>query len=231
VSTGNLVLNEWETAFFGRQIYSLSPPLDSVVQTHAIHNALVSIKLNSDDAMSLDFVRKSGFSFVEGEITYSKSLSSCESRFDLVSYHLADDSLLDDLKKMVTGLYINSRFKEPWFSENERDDFYRCWLRNAILAKFDDCCLVIKTNEDISGFVTLRIRQEEATIGLIGVAPSYHGKGIGKKLIETVEAYCARRGVNSISVSTQKSNIAATNLYIKTGFSTTEKSYWFYKQV
>lgn len=231
MKAANFILNEWESDFFGRKIYTLSSPLNSIVETHIQHTALLSVKITSNDYRSIDFASKSGFKFVEGEVTYSKKLGEYKLGDDSIPFTLADESVLDDLNKFLTGLYLNSRFRAPWFSEDERDSFYRCWLRNAILAKFDDCCLVIKEKKEIYGFITLRVRQEKASIGLIGVAPDYHGKGIGKKLIKLAESYCSARSVMYMTVSTQMSNLTAANLYIKTGFSATEASHWFYKQV
>ena len=100
-----------------------------------------------------------------------------------------------------------------------------------VLAKFDDCCLVLKVENTISGFVTVRIRGSEATIGLIGVATPFQGKGIGKQLLELVQNYSAAKKAKVIKVATQTSNISAANLYGKNGFAIADISYWFYKQV
>ncbi|MGO2169451.1 GNAT family N-acetyltransferase [Pseudoalteromonas sp.] len=174
-----------------------------------------------------------GFSFAEGELVFQKAVPATEKFTSLIGFdaYIATESSLDELKFIVSDLYVNSRFREPWFTSEERDCFYRMWVENAVLSKFDDCCLVLKNESSISGFVTIRIREREATIGLIGVTRSFQGQGIGKQLLELVQRYCVSKEATVIKVSTQTSNISAANLYSQTGFAMAGISYWFYKQV
>lgn len=229
----NFTLREWDSQFFNRRIFSFELPTIETASYDWPKNSLTTIKVGSADSSFLDELNRYGFSFVEGELVFKKAVpvtSKSASLKDFEAY-LVTESSLDELKLIVSDLYVNSRFREPWFTATEKNNFYQMWVENAVLSKFDDCCLVLKSEDSISGFVTIRIREGEATIGLIGVAEPFQGQGIGKKLLELVQGYCVAKKATIINVATQASNISAANLYSKAGFAIADISYWFYKQV
>ena len=229
----HFTLKEWDSHFFNKTIFSLELTTDDIENINWPSNSLITTKVSSNSYHDLDKVNKYGFSFVEGEVVFQKSLLVSNDAVSLPSFncYLALESDIDELKSIVNDLYLNSRFREPWFSPSERDCFYQTWIENAVLSKFDDCCLVLKNECNISGFVTIRIRNNEAVIGLIGVANCFQGQGIGSKLLKLIEDYCLDNNVSKIKVATQTSNTPAANLYSKNGFSIADISYWFYKQV
>lgn len=224
---------EWDSDFFNRTILTIDlDALGTKIESWP-ENSLVTVKVDANNYQGVAHINNYDFSFVEGELVFQKKLlesSNSDSLTDFDAY-LATKNSIDELKLIVSNLYVNSRFREPWFTSIERDNFYQTWIENAVLAKFDDCCLVLKVENTISGFVTVRIRDCEATIGLIGVATPFQGQGVGKKLLELVQGYCVAKKATIIKVATQTSNISAANLYSKTGFAIADISYWFYKQV
>lgn len=229
----NFTFREWDSHFFNKAIFSFELTSNDISNVGWPSNSLITTKISSNNYQNLDKANNYDFTFVEGEIVFQKKLrenAAPVSLVDLDSY-LATESSIDELKSIVKNLYLNSRFREPWFSSIERDNFYQIWIENAVLSKFDDCCLVLKNEGAISGFVTLRIRGSEAVIGLIGVANRFQGRGVGSKLLKLIEAYCVANNVSNIKVATQTSNVFAANLYSKNGFSIADISYWFYKQV
>ncbi|CAM4285036.1 GNAT family N-acetyltransferase [Pseudoalteromonas ostreae] len=229
----NFTLREWDSQFFNRRIFSFGLPVIEISSHDWPKNSLTTVKVDSANSFFLDEVNKHKFSFVEGELVFKKLLPVTIKSALITDFgaYIATDSSLDELKFIVSDLYVNSRFREPWFTPTERNSFYQMWVENAVLSKFDDCCLVLKNEGSISGFVTIRIRGGEATIGLIGVPEPFQGQGIGKKLLELVQDYCVAKKATVINVATQTSNISAANLYSKTGFAIADISYWFYKQV
>lgn len=228
----NLILREWDSHFFNRRIFFLESPSVENENNDWPRNSLITKKINSTDYLNLNALNKNGFSFVEGELVFRKNLSLIEKSTLTASFdnYLATESSLEEIKIIVNDLYVNSRYREPWFTSIERDNFYKVWIENAVLAKFDDCCLVLKVENTISGFVTIRIKESVSTIGLIGVAKTYQGQGVGKQLLELAQNYSIAKKANKIEVATQTSNVSAANLYIKGGFSIANISYWFYKQ-
>ncbi|MBZ2192817.1 GNAT family N-acetyltransferase [Pseudoalteromonas arctica] len=229
----NFTLQEWDSHYFNKTIFSLVLNSDDIKNTDWPINSLITTKVSSNNYQHLDIVNKYGFNFIEGEVVFQKKLLGNKKPASLSSFdrYLALESNIDELKSIVSDLYVNSRFREPWFTLIERDSFYQTWVENAVLSKFDDCCLILKNKGNISGFVTIRIRSNEAIIGLIGVVDCFRGQGVGFELLELIETYCLANNVSKIKVATQTSNIPAANLYSKNGFSITDISYWFYKQV
>lgn len=229
----NFYLQEWDSHFFNKTIFRLALASDDIKITDWPSSSLIATKVSSNNYQDLGKVNKYGFSFVEGEVVLQKKIVESSNPVSLSSFncYLATESDIDELKSIVNDLYVNSRFREPWFSPSERDCFYQAWIENAVLSKFDDCCLVIKKEANICGFVTIRVRNNIAVIGLLGVSNSFQGQGVGSKLVKLIESYCLANNVRKLKVATQTSNTAATNLYSKNGFSITDISYWFYKQV
>lgn len=229
----NLTLKEWESNFFNQTIFDF----DFEENQNIIHSwpekSLITAKVNASDYLNLNTVNRHGFNFCEGELFFQKIITPLEYSNDNIDFSncLANESSIDELKLIVIDLYTNSRFREPWFSDIDKDRFYQEWVENAVLSKFDDCCLVIKNNNLISGFITIRIRDNQASIGLIGVSKGFQKKGLGKKLLHLAEQYCAINGAENISVATQTSNFLAANLYSKSGFNISNIAYWFYKKV
>lgn len=223
----------WDSDFFNRSIFTIDLDALRTKVENWPKNSLITVKVDAGKYQSLEHINNFNFSFVEGELAFQKKLlemTQPASSTDFDAY-LATGSSLDELKHIVSDLYIYSRFREPWFTAKERNSFYQRWIENSVYSKFDDCCLVLRSQGYISGFVTVRIQGLVATIGLIGVTTPFQGKGIGKQLLELVQNYSASKKAKIIKVATQTSNISAAKLYEKNGFSVTNISYWFYKQV
>mgnify|MGYP003624911185 CR=1 FL=1 len=231
----NFTFKKWESHFFNRSIFDFSLKLDVDVNKEGFwpKNSLITAKVNSSDYFGLNLINSLEFDFCEGDISFEKDISnvipSCQGK--VFSEYLAGKDSIDELKTIVNGLYGYSRFRDPWFTLLERENFYKLWIENAVLSKFDDCCLILKNGSFITGFVTLRIRNNKGIIGLIGVKSAYQEQGIGRKLLQLVDEYCANNGVKKVIVSTQASNVGAVKLYNKNGFSLSNISYWFYKKV
>ncbi|MDO9261367.1 MAG: GNAT family N-acetyltransferase, partial [Flavobacteriaceae bacterium] len=68
------------------------------------------------------------------------------------------------------------------------------------------------------------------TIGLTAVCASYQGKGIGKKLLESVENELSKKHIKELRIPTQLQNKQACKFYKKSGFNIVEetiiKHYW-----
>lgn len=228
--SSSLTFKEWESLFFHQSIYDYS--CDVLAEPNWPANALVTAKVNAQSYSKINTLNSHGFLYCEGDVSFEKSIVPFRTneKSDLTGL-IADESSISELQEIITDLYVSSRFREPWFSTQQRDSFYQTWLENAVRSTFDDCCLIIKDNHKIIGFITVKIIDAVATIGLIGVHRGYHGKGIGGKLLDLVSSYSRNESAIKIKVSTQISNVAAMNLYNKHDFRLLEISHWFYKKV
>lgn len=221
----------WDSDFFGRSICFFDPVApydDEVLANHLQPGTLLVSKIPAANKPASDYLLKHGFVFVESEIVFEKKPNSSDAT---LRYMKASLSEMPDLFSIVRGLYTTSRFREPWFSNEDRDRFYEAWVENAIRGTFDDCCLISKNGADITGFVTIRSEHNTARIGLIGVASTSQGQGIGSQLIGAAEEYCQTASKRTLFVNTQGSNDAAKNLYVKNKFDVIDEYHWYYKVI
>ncbi|MBP8705741.1 MAG: GNAT family N-acetyltransferase, partial [Candidatus Cloacimonas sp.] len=76
-------------------------------------------------------------------------------------------------------------------------------------------------NEKVIGYAKLTRYVEEkgvAYIEMLSVLPSYHGKGIGKELVQKCVLRAAELGYERIDLFTWSANLKAVPLYKKCGF-------------
>lgn len=202
-------MNMWESKFLNRSIYTME--FDKKINKNDYPNGLLTIFRNTNSTQTV--IVPPEFSYACSNITYKKKVKSI----------ISDTSKISKVKniclrQLSKNLFIYSRYTEPWFSKSEREKIYEHWLNNAILGVFDDAMYVYEENSVPKGFITIRQREDVESIGLIGVLPGNHGKGIASQLIAYIEAMASAKGMRELQVTTQKHNIAANRLYQKLGF-------------
>jgi ribosomal protein S18 acetylase RimI-like enzyme len=57
-----------------------------------------------------------------------------------------------------------------------------------------------------------------ARLGWLGVLPEFQGRGVGRKLLDSVIEFCRGRGCHKITLYTLPVLMPAVNLYMKLGF-------------
>ena len=88
----------------------------------------------------------------------------------------------------------------------------------------DDHCLVAEADGRVVGAVWVRLMDDyghwddETPSLAISLYPEYRGKGIGTALMEKMLEWLQKEGFRQVSLSVQKGNAAAVQLYRKTGF-------------
>ncbi|WP_052256527.1 GNAT family N-acetyltransferase [Salinicoccus sp. YB14-2] len=80
-------------------------------------------------------------------------------------------------------------------------------------------CFVAEDGKQIIGvYVLLPTRPETVELVNVAVSEKFHGKGIGKKLVEDAVEEAKRKGYKTIEVGTGNSSIGQLVLYQKCGF-------------
>lgn len=232
---GILVPNKWESEFFKRPIFNIEPrevkKLTESDFSELAQSSLVCCKVKPSNYEEYNSLANLRFFLAEGEVLFSKKLSLTQPLEKQSIGIFASTSELPGLLLKVKGLYTFSRFREPWFSVSQKDQFYQKWLENAVLGIFDDCCLLVIIRGEIAGFVTLRLHSSSVSIGLIGVLPAFQGQGVGRQLLQLAEAYALENGKAEVTVVTQIANSPALKLYSANNYMISNTAYWFYKQV
>ena len=159
-------------------------------------------------------------SFREHKIIFEKLLGQIKDvDADIIS---VDDNFKDvsTLQDLAYESGKHSRFKlDGNFAERQFKNLYNLWITNSLNRQFADDVLVIYQNDKIGGFVTYKINQEIATIGLIAVLPEFQGQGLGSKLLQRVEYLLFKKEVEKLQIPTQQENLDACGFYTKKGYS------------
>ncbi len=111
-------------------------------------------------------------------------------------------------------------FSEPWskraFESDLRNDF-----AVPIVARFED---------KVAGYASLYQAADELQIGNIAVAPDFHQRGIGTRLLEHSLAIARDNQKRLVVLEVRPSNTAACNLYKKYGFKVAGKRKYYYRK-
>ncbi|WP_301098180.1 dTDP-4-amino-4,6-dideoxy-D-galactose acyltransferase [Otariodibacter sp.] len=224
-------LNEWESQFFNRKIGSL------IFDRSAVKDAtlsdqnydLITVKVSADAIDQIDWLQQKGFVLVEGGVEFSLDLANYQA--DLTACYQAEEQDLASLSSLFSIAFPCSRFRPPYFSEEENQRFYHQWISNSLTGQFDDLCLVERDEkQNIVGGVSLRVRENTAQIGLLAVDANCRGKGIGKKLMQQAISWAISQQAQQLKIVTQLSNLVGIKLYQSFQAKITQTHYWFYRQ-
>lgn len=120
----------------------------------------------------------------------------------------------------------HSRFlKDRFFGVDKFKELYQKWVENSLNGKFANDVLIYKSDDEIKGFVTYKIKNGFAQIGLIAVSPKAQGLGIGSILINEVESLLYQDSITELRIPTQLENELACKFYTKLGYTIIEKEY------
>jgi dTDP-4-amino-4,6-dideoxy-D-galactose acyltransferase len=152
-------------------------------------------------------------------------------RVSLTDKHVSNLAVIaDNLSENHQIIHITesafeySRFlNDPYLLEEKARHIYGDIVKNAF-NKTGRFFVTISTMTVITGFLLFSIDYSAlaSKIELVAIDKEYHGRGIGRLLIGSMEHYLSKRGVETIQVGTQLNNINALNFYESCGFSILE---------
>ena len=138
---------------------------------------------------------------------------------------------MTELSNIARKSFTGSRFySDPCFLRDKCDDLYDAWIKNSCEG-YANQVLVADFDSVPKGFITCHVHEnlQEGKIGLVGVNEESRGQGIGKSLVQSALRYFSERGVNSVSIAMQGSNIIAQRLCEQVGFSMYSLQLWYHK--
>ena len=106
----------------------------------------------------------------------------------------------------------NSAFAPPWQMDGEE-------LRQA--ERISAICTVAELNGEIVGYQLSTLYFDGAHLARLAVAPEAQGSGVARALLIDLLRRFERRGVHSMTVNTQSSNVRSQHLYTGFGFERT----------
>lgn len=220
-------LLEWDSELFGFPVASVSPEavepgrLPAVVD--ALHSAGVRLAYASVPSTRADAAQAllmAGARPVDRKIRYRKKAVDF-TRASAGVESVLGDACTPELESLALRSGTYSRFRaDPAVPEDIFAALYLAWIRRSVSGEIAADVLVVRDGETISGMVTVGPPTSAGTavIGLIAVREDRCRSGVGKTLVQGVEAWGFARGVAAIEVSTQGRNAAACRLYAACGF-------------
>jgi GNAT superfamily N-acetyltransferase len=232
---------EWDSNFFGRNIASVSVERLDAEQHDQVRfwceaNAIDCLYFLADpDGANLSRAQDNGFYLRDVRVTLDRRIEALEieaaPRDDAVGPYAPHD--LDDLRATARSSHCDTRFyRDGNFSTELCDRLYETWIEKSCRGRAD-AVFVARLNGRAVGYVTCHLKASDGvangSIGLIAVAETAHGKGLGQALIEAALRWFDESGVARVDVVTQGHNIAAQRLYQKNGFATCQVRFWFHR--
>lgn len=133
--------------------------------------------------------------------------------------------------ELARQLFNDTRFsRDTRFPPARVKELYAEWVRQDSKGGRPGC-LVVRHNGTVSGFITGRTDPADparGSIGLLGVADSQRGLGLGRNLLDHVCRVFVESGVKRVTVVTQASNTAACHLY-EGGGHIVASGYWYHR--
>jgi dTDP-4-amino-4,6-dideoxy-D-galactose acyltransferase len=208
----------WDSLFFEKEIYKIS--IENDINKSELFDLIN--KLNGElfyvfSKSKNIFLLNNGADLVDEKITYQIKVANIM-KYDLLkvkSFNSLPTKELIELT-LLSGQY--SRFKADVFLSQKFEQLYSLWLNRSLSREIADEVFVYVEDSLIEGFVTIRKQSNSASIGLIAVNPKSQQKGIGRKLIYTVNNWCYEKDIEILEVATQMANKKACDFYIQLGF-------------
>jgi GNAT superfamily N-acetyltransferase len=218
------VRKEWDSAFFGFPVGTVSLPQD--VCLHDLRHAMSEwvedgyelIYVFSDEPLARgvrEALAAGGAQAFGTRVVYRKEYGSRTVVDDKHHLHIAATKT-PALENLAYESGLHSRFM---LDERLRPSFkrlYGIWLDKEIAT---GQVFVFPSGESPVGMATISLNAAgEAHIGLVAVDAARRGEGVASRLLADIDAWLCRKGVPSCEVVTQGANTAARALYEKAGF-------------
>lgn len=220
---------EWDSNFFNKKIGVIEIEEENGVLLDFEGFDLIYVKQIKNEYIEIKDFKEAYF---ETKVVFSKNISKSNNLLNGFIFSAFDTIInREQLYKLAYESGKFSRFKlDNNFQKHEFEELYKRWVDNSFSNDHADTILVYKDSSVILGFITYRIFNDYATIGLIAVCVTHQGKGIGKALLKAVENEVANSLVKELRISTQLQNELACGFYTKLGYSIMKKTiikhYW-----
>ncbi|WP_306352881.1 GNAT family N-acetyltransferase [Flavobacterium sp. '19STA2R22 D10 B1'] len=209
---------QWDSEFFNKKIGMLTLA-DTLNTAYSLEESFDMLYVQSDFDHTLE-IKNFIPGFEEVKIVFHKKEFNPLKESNKNIYSSNEENVeLDLLYNLAYESGKFSRFNlDQHFKKKDFERLYQIWITNSLNKKFATDLLVYKEEQTVQGFVTYKIHDNHAVIGLIAVSPEAQGKGIGGQLIDFVEDLLIRQNVHELRIPTQQINESACRFYSKKGY-------------
>lgn len=230
----------WDSEFFGVGIgrvrtKHLSSAILEATDRWCAANAIDCLYFlgEANDAPSIRCAEDFGFELVDIRLTLARRILPEEEVAAIPqdsAIRLVLPTDLDPLRAIARSSYHDSRFYfDGRFPVEKCDSLYETWLEKSCASR-SGVVLVAEWQGSPAGYVTCdRVGVATGQIGLLGVASSAQGVGLGRALISSAIGWFRRQGFNRAQVVTQGRNVRAQVSYQRGGFFTQSVQLWYHR--
>ena len=186
------------------------------------------------DQATISELQNRQFSFVDIRLIFEYSLPSAPSYAGIenLAFRMSNEEDVPRFIEIAKNSYKESRFyADPNFDSEKVSLMYQIWLTKSITTDFADAVIVAELEGKAVGYATCHLNRppNEGNIGLLGVAESARGIGLGQSIVHCAGQWFQRQGMKQVNVVIQGSNIAVQRMYQRCGFVTRSVELWFHK--
>lgn len=175
------------------------------------------------DPNNLNFLEKHNFNFISIKSLYELCefkdyKNNASPKFEIKT----DKEINFDLNKiewqeLIDTLSFSSHYyKSLKLQKIFTKKIYEKWFENSFNG-YADKIFTINFNNEIAGIITLKIKDKEIFIDLLGIRPKFNNLGLGSIILSHAISF-AKNLNKKIFVYTQGENIPANRCYQKNGF-------------
>jgi dTDP-4-amino-4,6-dideoxy-D-galactose acyltransferase len=184
---------------------------------------------DSDDPQTPRLAAENHFLQTDLRMTFEKLLGREGIPDSEAMVRPAREADLRSLQAIAAKGHRDSRFYfDHHFDRSKCDLFYETWIENSFRG-FAQAVLVAESEGQPAGYVTCHLREHDSQLGLIGVADTHRGEGLGTRLVQGFLSWSLRQGAQRATVVTQGRNVRAQRLYQRNGFVTSSFQLWYHR--
>jgi dTDP-4-amino-4,6-dideoxy-D-galactose acyltransferase len=228
----------WDTRFFGFNIARLLPcrvseeSLAEALEWCSLHQVhCLYFLADFDHRETLRLVEAAGFSLVDLRVTLARDLSTAADQAPPVAaIRPFEEDDLPALKAIARRSHRDSRFFfDGRFPEDRCEDLFETWIERSC-SGWAQAVFVAEVDGAASGYCACHLDDRGVgSIGLIAIADSAQGRGLGTGLVGAALSFFTKQGATRAQVVTQARNVPAQRLYQKMGFLTDSIQLWYHK--
>jgi dTDP-4-amino-4,6-dideoxy-D-galactose acyltransferase len=189
--------------------------------------------LISDKPLDLKVLKENPLfriTYVDEKVVFEKQLK-VETTQKLSSNIKINSWMRDDIEQLES-LAISSGEFSRFFLDNKipndkAKELYLIWLNRSLSFEIADEIYITRKDKP-TGLLTVKFLDNKAKVGLLAVDEHSRGQGIAKQLLVQLEHNCLEKGIDVISIPTQRVNENACEFYEKAGFSEINSSFIYH---
>ncbi len=169
-----------------------------------------------------------GFEFVDLRLELARDLAVPPHRTS-TEVRTADTTDSPALRELFAATSFDTRFsRDTRFPAEKATELYQRWIARD-LAEHTVLVATGPTSTVLLGAISLQCDEDRTGhIGLLAVAPTAAGRGVGQDLVSAALHHFAEQSCPQARVVTQGTNVAAQRVYQKAGFRTASADLWFH---